>query len=159
MRDGHQAEDLAPTGDVTLQHDPEAARVELQRQHVGFEPRPLEAAHHVVQVPVGHTHVCGPLDDPRLILGMPGETEKTVSETIESLLVEGRTFAPAPVFVANALVNDRALFDEADADYRALMRMTEDMIATVARRAVGGQQITFGAHQISLQPPFARLRP
>jgi lysyl-tRNA synthetase class 2 len=48
-------------------------------------------------------------------------------------------------------------FYEAYADYHALMRMTEEMIATVARRAVGGEQITFGAHQISLQPPFARL--
>jgi acetyl-CoA synthetase len=42
-----------------------------------------------------------------------------VSETIESLLDEGRTFAPSPEFVANALVNDRALFDDADADVEA----------------------------------------
>src|SRR6476661_2501852 len=42
-----------------------------------------------------------------------------VSETIESLLDEGRTFAPSPEFVANSLVNDRALFDDADADVEA----------------------------------------
>jgi lysyl-tRNA synthetase, class II len=48
-------------------------------------------------------------------------------------------------------------FYEAYADYHALMRMTEDMIATVARQAAGTEQITFGDHQISLQPPFARL--
>jgi lysyl-tRNA synthetase class 2 len=48
-------------------------------------------------------------------------------------------------------------FYEAYADYHALMRMTEEMIATVARLAIGTEQITFGAHQISLQPPFARL--
>ena len=48
-------------------------------------------------------------------------------------------------------------FYEAYADYHALMRMTEDMISAVARRAVGGEQIAFGEHQISLQPPFARL--
>jgi len=48
-------------------------------------------------------------------------------------------------------------FYEAYADYHALMRMTEELIATVARRAAGGEQITFGEHQISLQPPFARL--
>ncbi len=48
-------------------------------------------------------------------------------------------------------------FYEAYADYRALMRMTEELIATVARQTVGSEQITFGEHQISLAPPFARL--
>jgi acetyl-CoA synthetase len=42
-----------------------------------------------------------------------------VSETIESLLDEGRTFEPSPEFVANALVGDRSLLDEADADVEA----------------------------------------
>jgi lysyl-tRNA synthetase, class II len=48
-------------------------------------------------------------------------------------------------------------FYEAYADYQALMRMTEQMIAAAAQHAVGGTQITFGDHQISLQPPFVRL--
>jgi lysyl-tRNA synthetase class 2 len=48
-------------------------------------------------------------------------------------------------------------FYEAYTDYQALMRMTELMIATAAQHAVGGSQVTFGDHQISLQPPFARL--
>ena len=48
-------------------------------------------------------------------------------------------------------------FYEAYADYHALMRMTEEMIAAAARQAVGTEQITFGDHQISLQPPFTRL--
>jgi lysyl-tRNA synthetase class 2 len=48
-------------------------------------------------------------------------------------------------------------FYEAYADYQALMRMTEEMIATVARQATGSEQIVFGEQQISLQPPFARL--
>jgi lysyl-tRNA synthetase, class II len=48
-------------------------------------------------------------------------------------------------------------FYEAYADYQALMRMTEQMIAATAQHAVGGTQVTFGDHQISLQPPFARL--
>src|SRR3954469_16433248 len=48
-------------------------------------------------------------------------------------------------------------FYEAYADYHALMRMTEEMIATVAREAIASNQITFGEHQISLQPPFVRL--
>ena len=48
-------------------------------------------------------------------------------------------------------------FYEAYADYHALMRMTEEMIAAVARQTVGGDTITFGDHQISLTPPFTRL--
>jgi len=48
-------------------------------------------------------------------------------------------------------------FYEAYADYQALMRMTEEMIGTVARQAIGTDQIRFGEHQISLQAPFVRL--
>src|SRR5881296_168511 len=48
-------------------------------------------------------------------------------------------------------------FYEAYADYHALMRMTEEMIADVARQAIGTDQIVFGEHRISLQPPYARV--
>src|SRR6266487_3487839 len=48
-------------------------------------------------------------------------------------------------------------FYEAYADYQALMTMTEEMIGTVARKAVGSDRITFGDHQIALTAPFARL--
>src|SRR2546428_10541153 len=48
-------------------------------------------------------------------------------------------------------------FYEAYADYQALMRLTEELISEVARRAIGTDQITFGPHQISLGPPYARL--
>jgi lysyl-tRNA synthetase class 2 len=37
------------------------------------------------------------------------------------------------------------------------MAMTEELIGTVARKAIGTDAITFGAHQISLAAPFARL--
>ena len=48
-------------------------------------------------------------------------------------------------------------FYEAYADYQRLMRMTEEMIAAAAEKAVGDTQITFGDHHISLRPPFARV--
>ena len=48
-------------------------------------------------------------------------------------------------------------FYEAYADYRALMAMTEEMVAAVARQAIGTDHITFGDHEISLVAPFARL--
>ncbi len=39
--------------------------------------------------------------------------------TIANFQVEDRRFPPSPEFVANALVTDRSLYDEADADYEA----------------------------------------
>jgi lysyl-tRNA synthetase, class II len=48
-------------------------------------------------------------------------------------------------------------FYEAYADYHALMQMTEEMIAAVAQEAVGALQVSFGDHQISLEPPYARV--
>ena len=48
-------------------------------------------------------------------------------------------------------------FYEAYADYEKLMTMTEELISEVARRAIGTDRVTFGDHQISLAPPFARL--
>ena len=48
-------------------------------------------------------------------------------------------------------------FYEAYADYHALMRMTEEMIAGVATQVLGSDQITFGDHHISLHAPFVRL--
>jgi lysyl-tRNA synthetase class 2 len=48
-------------------------------------------------------------------------------------------------------------FYEAYADYQALMAMTEELIDRVARDATGSNVATFGEHQISLKPPYARL--
>ncbi|MBI3403377.1 MAG: lysine--tRNA ligase [Acidobacteria bacterium] len=48
-------------------------------------------------------------------------------------------------------------FYEAYTDYQALMTMTEELIATVARQVTGGDQVTFGDHELSLAPPFARV--
>jgi len=48
-------------------------------------------------------------------------------------------------------------FYEAYADYEKLMAMTEALIDTVARQAVGSNQVTFGEHEISLGAPFARV--
>jgi lysyl-tRNA synthetase class 2 len=48
-------------------------------------------------------------------------------------------------------------FYEAYADYQALMTLTEELVAEIARRSIGTDQIAFGDHRISLAPPFARL--
>src|SRR5262249_12509189 len=41
------------------------------------------------------------------------------SDTIESLLAEGRTYPPPPDFTAGTLIADRAVYAEADADFEA----------------------------------------
>ena len=48
-------------------------------------------------------------------------------------------------------------FYQAYSEYRELMAMTEQMISTVAREAVGTDQVTFNGHAISLAPPFRRV--
>jgi lysyl-tRNA synthetase class 2 len=48
-------------------------------------------------------------------------------------------------------------FYQAYSEYTELMALTEDMLSTVAREAIGTDQITFGDHQISLAPPYRRV--
>src|SRR5207245_2123004 len=48
-------------------------------------------------------------------------------------------------------------FYQAYSDYQDLMVMSEELIGTVARQAIGTDQVTFGDHQISLAAPFARI--
>ncbi|PWT86085.1 MAG: lysine--tRNA ligase [Blastocatellia bacterium] len=48
-------------------------------------------------------------------------------------------------------------FYQAYADYDVLMTLTEEIIATAARQAIGTDHIRFGEHAISLVPPFARV--
>jgi lysyl-tRNA synthetase class 2 len=48
-------------------------------------------------------------------------------------------------------------FYQAYSEYRELMTLTEEMLSTVAREAIGSDQIVFGEHQISLAPPYRRV--
>ena len=52
------------------------------------------------------------------------------ADAIESLLVEGRTFAPSAEFVAGARVRDRSVFAEAEADPEAFWaRQAEELLS------------------------------
>jgi lysyl-tRNA synthetase class 2 len=46
---------------------------------------------------------------------------------------------------------------EAYADYRDVMAMTEEMVASVAREVLGTTKITYGEHEIDLGPPWERI--
>jgi lysyl-tRNA synthetase, class II len=48
-------------------------------------------------------------------------------------------------------------FYQAYSDYQELMVMTEEMLSTVAREAIGTDQVTFGEHHLSLAPPYRRV--
>ena len=48
-------------------------------------------------------------------------------------------------------------FYQAYSEYRELMTLTEEMLSSVAREAVGTDQVTFGEHAISLAPPYRRV--
>ena len=48
-------------------------------------------------------------------------------------------------------------FYQAYSDYQALMTLTEELFATVARESIGTEKVTFGDHQISLKAPFTRV--
>ena len=48
-------------------------------------------------------------------------------------------------------------FYQADSDYQDLMKLTEEMIAFVAKAAVGKDEIAYDGDTISLRPPFARV--
>ena len=48
-------------------------------------------------------------------------------------------------------------FYQAYSDYQALMVMTEEMLSTVAREAIGTDQVTFGEDRISMAPPYRRV--
>jgi lysyl-tRNA synthetase, class II len=48
-------------------------------------------------------------------------------------------------------------FYQAYSDYQALMTLTEELFAAVAREAIAADEVTFGDHRISLQAPFARV--
>jgi lysyl-tRNA synthetase class 2 len=49
-------------------------------------------------------------------------------------------------------------FYQAYSEYRELMDMTEQMLAAVARESIGTDHVTFGEHEISLTPPYRRIR-
>ena len=48
-------------------------------------------------------------------------------------------------------------FYQAYSEYTELMAMTEQMLSTVAQEAIGTTDIRFGAHAISLAPPYRRV--
>ncbi len=47
-------------------------------------------------------------------------------------------------------------FYQAYSDYRDLMAMTEELLSSVAREAVGSEDVVYGGQPVSFRPPYAR---
>ena len=67
---GDEDEGLVAAGHVLLADDADPGGVELEREHRLLEPSPLEAAHQVVELSVGHGGGGVALHDPGLVLGV-----------------------------------------------------------------------------------------
>jgi lysyl-tRNA synthetase class 2 len=63
---------------------------------------------------------------------------------------EGVSFKHSPEFTMLELY-------QAYADYQDIMRLTEDMVATVARAAVGRTRVRWGDQEIDFSPPWQRM--
>jgi lysyl-tRNA synthetase class 2 len=63
---------------------------------------------------------------------------------------EGVSYKHSPEFTMLELY-------QAYADYQDVMSLTEDMVATAARAAVGRTRVTFGGHAIDFSPPWRRM--
>src|SRR5262249_49197302 len=63
---------------------------------------------------------------------------------------EGVSFKHNPEFTMLELY-------QAYADYDDIMRLTEEMIATAARAAVGKTRVPWGEHEVSFEPPWQRI--
>src|SRR5207237_4913214 len=63
---------------------------------------------------------------------------------------EGVSFKHSPEFTMLELY-------QAYADYADIMRLTEDMIATAAKAAVGRTRVKWGDHEIDFSPPWQRM--
>src|SRR5712692_9792484 len=63
---------------------------------------------------------------------------------------EGVSYKHSPEFTMLELY-------QAYADYQDMMRLTEDMVATAARAAVGRTKVAWGDQQIDFNPPWQRI--
>jgi lysyl-tRNA synthetase class 2 len=48
-------------------------------------------------------------------------------------------------------------FYEAYVDYEHLMRLTEEMLSTLAKDVIGSHEVPYGAHSLNFAPPYRRL--
>ena len=63
---------------------------------------------------------------------------------------EGVSFKHSPEFTMLELY-------QAYVDYEDIMRLTEDMVATAAKAAVGKTRVRWGDHEIDFNPPWQRI--
>lgn len=117
----------------------------LQPLYGGAAARPFETYHHALDQKL-YLRIATELYLKRLIVG---GLEK-VYEIGKDFRNEGLSTKHNPEFTMLESY-------EAYADYQDVMRMTEEMVATVAQEVLGSPKITFRGHAIDLTPPWTRM--
>ncbi len=118
----------------------------LQPIYGGAAARPFVTHHHQLRQDL-YLRISFELYLKRLIVG----GFERVYEIGRDFRNEGVSFKHNPEFT-------QLEFYMAYADYEDVMALTEQMVAYVAKEALGTTQITFGDHTIDLTPPWRRMR-
>jgi lysyl-tRNA synthetase, class II len=118
----------------------------LQPRYGGALAEPFVTHHNELDVDL-YLRIADELYLKRLIVG---GLEK-VYEIGKDFRNEGVSFKHQPEFTMLE-------WYEAYADYEDTMARIEDLVATVAREAVGTTWVTFRGHELDLEPPWRRLR-
>jgi len=111
----------------------------------GALARPFVTHHNVLHMPL-YLRVAPELYLKRLTVG----GMERVFEINRNFRNEGMSAQHNPEFTMME-------FYQAYADYQALMTMTEELVDHAARASIGTNLVTFGEHEVSLRPPYARL--
>jgi lysyl-tRNA synthetase class 2 len=111
----------------------------------GATARPFKTHHNALDMEL-HMRIAPELHLKRLIVG--GFSK--VFEMNRCFRNEGLSLKHNPEFTSIE-------FYQAYATYEDLIKLTEDLISSLGRDVLKTETVTFGEHQISLKPPFARL--
>ena len=86
-----------------------------------------------------------------------GERTVEIDAPIERVFEINRNFRNEGISTQHNPEFTMLEFYQAYADYHDLMALTEDMLSSVATEVTGRDELTFGAHTLSLRAPFRRL--
>jgi lysyl-tRNA synthetase class 2 len=117
----------------------------LQPLYGGAAANPFESYYASLDMPV-YLRIADELYLKRLIVG----GMERVFEISKDFRNEGVSWKHAPEFTMLELY-------QAYADYRDIMSLTEDMVASVAHRTLGSHRLTFNEQEIDVSPPWQRI--
>lgn len=118
----------------------------LQPIYGGASARPFMTYHNALDIPL-YLRISDELYLKRLIVG----GFERVYEFCKDFRNEGMDRLHSPEFTLLELY-------QAYADYTDMMRLTEEMVSTVAEEVIGSQHIVYQGMEVDLTPPWKRVR-